>query len=85
MSPEEWYKTLKNVQVTPSMVERPPHYNKSKIEAIEYIQDTLGEGFTYYLEGNIKKYLHRFRYKNGKEDLAKAEWYLKKLIETYKE
>ncbi len=85
MSPEEWHKTLKNVQVTSSMVDRPPHYNKSKIEAIEYIQDTLGEGFTYYLEGNIKKYLHRFRYKNGREDLKKAEWYLKKLIETYKD
>tara|TARA_R110000772_G_scaffold110525_3_gene214084 strand:+ start:633 stop:734 length:102 start_codon:yes stop_codon:yes gene_type:complete len=30
------------------------------------------------------KYLWRYKYKNGIEDLKKAEWYLKKLI-TVKE
>jgi hypothetical protein len=37
--------------------------------------------FLGYLEGNTKKYLHRYRYK-GKpvEDLKKAQWYLNKLI-----
>ena len=37
--------------------------------------------FLGYLEGNTKKYLHRFRYK-GKpvEDLKKARWYLDQLI-----
>ena len=38
-------------------------------------------GFEYYLQGNIMKYLWRYRYKNGVEDLKKAEWYLKALIE----
>ena len=37
--------------------------------------------FMGYLEGNTKKYLHRFRYKgNPVEDLKKARWYLDKLI-----
>jgi hypothetical protein len=37
--------------------------------------------FMGYLEGNCKKYLHRYRYK-GKpvEDLKKARWYLDRLI-----
>ena len=63
-------------------VNSPAHYNNGKIECITYLEDTLGEGLTYYLEGNIKKYLHRFRYKNGTEDLKKAQWYLNKLIEA---
>ena len=37
-------------------------------------------GFEYYLQGNIMKYLWRYRYKNGVEDLEKAKWYLDKLI-----
>ena len=34
-----------------------------------------------YLQGNILKYLWRYDYKNGVEDLKKAQWYLAKLIE----
>ena len=62
-------------------VNHPPHYNKGGLEAIDYIKQQLGEGFSDYLEGNVTKYLHRYKYKNGVEDLKKAEWYLKKLIE----
>jgi hypothetical protein len=51
------------------MVNSPPHYNQAGIECI------------YYLQGNIIKYLWRYRYKNGVEDLKKAQWYLGKLIE----
>ena len=40
------------------------------------------EGSEYYLQGNIIKYIWRYRYKNGVEDLEKALFYLKKLIET---
>ena len=62
------------------VVNSPAHYTNSKIEAIDYLSDTLGEGFSYFLEGNVKKYLHRWRYKNGVEDLKKAQWYLDRLI-----
>jgi hypothetical protein len=34
----------------------------------------------FYLQGNIMKYLWRYRYKNGTEDLKKARWYLDRLI-----
>ena len=63
-------------------VNHPPHYNKGGLEAIDYIEQQLEDGFADYLEGNVLKYIHRWRYKNGIEDLKKAEWYLKKLIET---
>jgi hypothetical protein len=64
-------------------VNRPAHYNAGKIEAFDYIADSLGEkGVQYYCEGNIKKYLHRWRYKkNPVQDLMKAKWYLERLIE----
>jgi len=67
------------------LVDKPAHYTATTIEAIDYISDTLDEGFGYYLEGSLKKYLHRWRFKSetdeGKiRDLKKAAWYLDKLI-----
>ena len=65
------------------VVNKPPHYNVGSIECIDYLEDTLGDGFTFYLEGNIKKYLHRWRYKSAPtEDLKKARWYLDRLIQS---
>ena len=55
---------------------------KSGVECIEAIAAATDDGFEYYLQGNIIKYLWRYRYKNGVEDLKKAQWYLNKLIET---
>jgi len=65
------------------MVNSPAHYNKAGIETIDALQAMLNNGFDYYLQGNIVKYLWRYRYKNGVEDLKKAQWYLNKLIEVY--
>jgi len=63
-------------------VEHPAHYNNGGIECIAYLKDNMSwEGFTGYLEGNCKKYLHRWRYKKKPlEDLKKARWYLDYLI-----
>tara|TARA_X000001388_G_scaffold67880_1_gene55346 strand:+ start:531 stop:944 length:414 start_codon:yes stop_codon:yes gene_type:complete len=63
-------------------VNHPPHYNKGGLEAIDYIEQQLEDGFADYLEGNVLKYMHRWRYKNGIEDLRKAKWYLDKLVQT---
>ena len=63
------------------MVNNPPHYNKAGVECIEAIRAATGDGYEYYLQGNIMKYLWRYRYKNGTEDLKKARWYLDKLVE----
>ncbi len=63
-------------------VERPQHYGQGEIECIDYIQDFLSfNEYCGYLRGNIAKYLHRWRYKNGLEDLNKARWYMDRLIE----
>ena len=65
----------------PNMVDKPPHYNEGTIECIEYIEDFLSkEEYIGYLRGNIAKYLHRWRYKGGVQDLNKSSWYLDRLI-----
>ena len=70
---------------TMDMVNNPPHYNKAGIETIQAIKAMLGEGFKYYLQGNIMKYIWRYEYKDGVQDLEKAQWYLNELIEDRKE
>jgi hypothetical protein len=57
------------------------HYEDRAIQPIEYINaNNLG-----YHEGNIVKYITRYQYKNGIEDLEKALWYLNDLIKHKKE
>jgi hypothetical protein len=63
-------------------VNHPKHYGQGDIECIDYIADFLSyDEYVGYLRGNIAKYLHRWRYKNGLEDLKKAQWYLARLVE----
>jgi hypothetical protein len=53
------------------------HYKKLKIQPVEYIHaNGLG-----YFEGNIVKYVTRWRDKGGVDDLRKARHFLYKLIE----
>ena len=67
-------------------VNSPSHYGQGNIEAIEYIEDFLTkEEYIGYLRGNIAKYLHRWRYKNGVEDLEKARVYLGWLIKEMRD
>ena len=61
-------------------IKKPLHYNKGGIEPIDYI---VANNLS-YCEGNVVKYITRWRFKgHGVEDLKKAEWYLKKLIKHY--
>ena len=55
----------------------PDHYKQGEIEVIDYILD---QKFS-YLEGNIVKYIARYKTKNGLEDLYKAQFYIKRLID----
>lgn len=58
-------------------VNHPSHYNTGSIEVIEAIDDwKLG-----FYEGNIVKYVARWKHKAGVQDLKKAQWYLNRLIE----
>ena len=56
----------------------PSHYRQGDIELIDYILDQKFD----YLEGNIIKYVSRYKNKNGVEDLNKAQWYLRRLIDA---
>ena len=61
-------------------INSPSHYNQGRIECIDAIEAMLSiEEYIGYLRGNSAKYRWRFRYKNGVEDLKKAEWYEKRL------
>ena len=63
----------------------PPHYKQGDIECIEAIKAAAGgDGYDGYLQGNIVKYVWRFRHKGRpKEDLLKARWYLNELIKNW--
>lgn len=54
------------------------HYKDKTIQPWDYIiANDLG-----YLEGNVVKYVSRWKNKNGIEDLKKAQHYLAKLLEV---
>lgn len=53
------------------------HYKDKAIQPWDYITSN-GLG---YLEGNVIKYVSRYKDKNGLQDLQKARHYLDKLIE----
>jgi hypothetical protein len=53
------------------------HYKDMQIQPIEYIHaNAMG-----YMEGNVVKYISRWRKKNGMADLEKAKHYIELLIE----
>jgi hypothetical protein len=53
------------------------HYKSKSIQPWDYIAaNELG-----YFEGNVVKYVSRWRSKGGIDDLRKAQHYLEKLIE----
>ena len=54
-----------------------PDYYTKGIDCIDYI---ISHSMN-YLEGNLVKYVTRYKFKNGLEDLLKARWYLDRLIE----
>lgn len=64
-------------------VEHPDHYNQNSLETLDVIKGTMsGEQFEGFLVGNILKYISRYKFKNGAEDLKKARFYLDKLIDV---
>ena len=77
--------TEKTLSSSSDPVNSPSHYNQAGIECIDAIAAMTGEGFEYVCQANVAKYLWRYRYKNGLQDLEKARWYLNKLIEQYED
>lgn len=73
MTEEEWNEMEK--------VNHPNHYGgaDNHYEAIKVIEAYKMD----FVEGNVLKYLLRYKKKNGLEDLKKSLWYLQRLIKTY--
>lgn len=67
---------------TKDNVNHPGHYTKGGIECIDAIKAAT-EGLTgmeAVCTGNAIKYLWRWKWKNGAEDIRKAIWYLQRLL-----
>lgn len=68
-------------------INQPPHYTYGDIEIIDFIEQVT-KGYKPELAfaiGNAIKYISRANYKNGKEDLEKARWYLNRAFDKWKD
>lgn len=63
-------------------VNHPSHYNQSSIECIDAIEAAINglDGFEGHCTGTSMKYIWRWKWKNGTEDIKKAIWFLQKLL-----
>lgn len=77
------HKELSTTGLANDNVNHPSHYTQGKFETIDVIMDITKNlnGNEAVLIGNVIKYVSRYSFKNGIEDLKKARWYLEKLIE----
>lgn len=67
-------------------VNHPNHYTNGEVEVIDYIRDKLSAvEFVGYCIGNVLKYVSRWKFKGGVEDLEKAAVYLNWAIERAKD
>lgn len=90
---EEYKRTLEELKGSPAVpepsdpVNHPLHYTRGDIECIDAIEAaTAGlSGPEAYSTGAAIKYLWRWKYKNGREDLQKAAWYINRLLEQKEE
>jgi hypothetical protein len=65
----------------PNPVTSPAHYTAGEIECIDAIRAALTpEEFRGFCKGNVIKYTWRERHKGQDESLAKAVWYLERLV-----
>ena len=64
--------------MNPDNIKDPKHYSRWKIEPVQFMM----ENEIPYVEGNVIKYIMRWRYKGGLEDLHKAQEYINLLIKN---
>jgi hypothetical protein len=84
-SVEEWHRLLRPAEAEERQLSTAnshqiagDHYASKQVQPWDYIiANNLG-----YLEGNIVKYVSRWREKGGVDDLRKARHYIDKLIEV---
>lgn len=72
---------LKEDPQSSDLIENQSHYKNQGIEPIDLMRENFSkEEFTGFLQGNVLKYMLRYKDKNGVEDLKKAKTYLTWLI-----
>lgn len=72
-------------QYAEDTVNHPSHYNYGEIEVIDFIEQVTqhyNPNVAYHI-GNAIKYIARSPHKNGKEDIAKAKWYIERAFENW--
>jgi len=74
-------KEIINTNTDNDNIKNPKHYTHNGIEPIDYIMTNKLD----FCEGNVIKYISRWKYKNGLEDLKKARQYLDFLIDKQKQ
>lgn len=87
LTPPDWTEIQRAAAAAVQAVQSPlavqvggDHYKSLKIQPVEYIHaNNIG-----YFEGNVIKYVTRWRNKNGIADLEKAKHYIDLLIEQEK-
>lgn len=55
---------------------KPKHYSSKGADVITFCQDNNLD----FMQGNVIKYIVRYKDKNGKEDLLKAKEYINRMI-----
>lgn len=78
--------TPKPAAQDPDPVNHPQHYTRGGVECIDAIAAAVQDlpGKEAWLVGQIIKYVWRYKWKNGAEDLEKARFYLDRLIREVK-
>lgn len=68
-------------------VNHPSHYTSGNIECIDALAAATSGlvGIEAVCTANAVKYLWRWKYKNGAEDLKKAQWYISRLLNEIQE
>ena len=71
-----------NYENNPDVIENPSHYHRNNMDVIKFAELQLSpEELKGFHRINILKYVTRYDRKGGVEDLRKAAFYLRKLIE----
>ena len=74
---EEHFKTIKNQSFINKT--KPTYYGKD-FDVIDFCQKNSLD----FMQGNVIKYVTRYKEKNGKEDLLKAKEYIDRMIKEIK-
>lgn len=80
-------KPIADATIKNDKINHPKHYTQYRCEVLDIIEDATKElsGGKAVCLGNVIKYVLRYQFKNGVEDLEKAKFYLEKLISYYNE